>query len=112
MADNIVVIGQGKMIANTSIGELLAGSAHSGVFVRSKNNAKLEAALKEQGISYQKGTRGLQIVGKQSDEIGIIAFKAGVAVLELSNQKASLEEAFLELTADSTEYTNRPGESV
>lgn len=105
MADNVVVIGRGKMIANTSISELLAKNAHSGVFVRAKTVAKLEAALNAKKIAYVKEAGGLKIAGKRSDEIGKLAFDAGVMLLELSNQQASLEEAFLELTAGSVEYT-------
>jgi ABC-2 type transport system ATP-binding protein len=47
MADNIVVIGKGKLIASTSMKELIAGSARSGVFVRGGKTAQLERLLKE-----------------------------------------------------------------
>jgi len=107
MADNIVVIGKGKMIADTSVSDLIAKNAHSGVFVRAKSSAKLESALAAKKIPFVKEAGGLKVAGKHSDDIGKIAFDAGVMLLELSNQQASLEEAFLELTANATEYSNK-----
>ncbi|HEY5442193.1 MAG TPA: ATP-binding cassette domain-containing protein [Candidatus Saccharimonadales bacterium] len=104
MADNIIVIGKGKLIADTSIDKLISGSAHSGVFVRAQHPTKLEKALRQAGIKFEAHDNGLKIVGKKTDDIGKLAFEAGTAVLELANQSASLEEAFLELTADAEEY--------
>lgn len=112
MADNIVVIGQGKMIANTSIGEVLAGSKNTGTFVRAKSTAALEEALASRNIAFQKSAGGLLVPGKQTDDIGKLAFDSGVAILELTNHRASLEDAFLELTADSTEYVSHPGKGA
>jgi ABC-2 type transport system ATP-binding protein len=111
MADNIVVIGKGKLIAETSISELISGNAHSGVFVRVSKQAVLEKALDKAKIGYVKQQGGLRINGSKSDEIGKLAFAAGTPVLELVNQSASLEEAFLELTADSQEYQAGGGEA-
>lgn len=109
MADNVVVIGKGKLIADTSISKLIAGAAHTGVFVRAQHPAKLETALRKAGIAFAAHDNGLKVTGKRSDDIGKLAFEAGTAVLELSNQSASLEEAFLELTADSQEYKTKKG---
>jgi ABC-2 type transport system ATP-binding protein len=111
MADNIVVIGKGKLIADTSISKLISGSAHSGVFVRAQHQAKLEAALQAAKLKFESSGSGLIVSGKSTDDIGKLAFKAGVPVLELTNRSASLEEAFLELTADAEEYKTRKEES-
>ena len=108
MADNVVVIGRGKLIADTSITKLLAGSTHSGVRIRVDHPAKLTAALKHTGIEFETGESGLKITGRTTDEIGHIAFAAGVPVLELTAHRASLEEAFLELTAGAAEYAAKP----
>lgn len=110
MADNVVVIGKGKMIADTSIDELLAGSTRSGVFVRVKESAVLEAALTKKKIPFTTSASGFHIAGKKSDEIGKLAFSAGVTVLELANHQASLEEAFLDLTSEATEYASQAAE--
>jgi ABC-2 type transport system ATP-binding protein len=112
MADNIVVIGKGKLIADTSMDKLIAGSTHSGVFVRVQHQAKLETALKKAAIQFTIQDAGLKIVGQQSDEIGKLAFNVGTPVLELVNQAASLEEAFLELTANVEEYKAKPGQKI
>lgn len=109
MADNIVVIGRGKLIANTSIAELISSSSHSGVFVRSTSTSKLSAALKSAQISFEAHEQGLKVAGKSTDEIGKLLFAADLPVLELSNQSASLEEAFLEVTAGSEEYATEKG---
>lgn len=104
MADNVVVIGKGKLIADTSIKHLIGGSAHTGVFVRVVSKSKLEAGLKKARIKYETLDDGFKITGKKTDEIGKIAFAAGTPVLELTSRSASLEEAFLELTSGSEEY--------
>ena len=107
MADNIVVIGRGKLIADTSIKQLIADSSQSGVFVRTTKVSALKTALQKQSITFEKLDDGLKIDGRTTDEIGQIAFKAGLPVLELAGRKASLEEAFLELTANAEEYSTK-----
>lgn len=104
MADNIVVIGRGKLIANTTMDQIISGSSHSSVFVRVQNVAKLEKALTKKKWQVTKQDGGLQVTGAKTDDVGKLAFDAGVAVLELAPRSASLEEAFLELTAESQEY--------
>lgn len=108
MADNVVVIGKGKLIANTTISDLVAGSAHKGVFVRTSQNAKLQKALKQAKYDFKGNDLGITINNVQTDEVGKLAFTAGIPLLELSPRTASLEEAFLEITADSQEYQTHP----
>lgn len=105
MADNIIVIGRGKLIADTSIEKLISGSSQSGVFIRTTKLSALEAALNQQSVKFERLDDGLKIDDKTTDDVGRIAFKAGLPVLELASRSASLEEAFLELTADSEEYS-------
>ncbi len=104
MADNIVVIGKGKLIASTSMEQLVSGSSQNGVFVRTPNAKKLQTALKAKLVSFETNDTGLTIHGAKTDDIGKIAFDAGIMLHELSPHAASLEEAFLELTAGSEEY--------
>jgi ABC-2 type transport system ATP-binding protein len=82
----------------------------SGVFVRVKETKLLEAALIKKKIAYTVDGEGLHIAGKKSDDIGKLAFSAGVTVLELANHSASLEEAFLDLTSEATEYASQTAE--
>lgn len=104
MADNIVVIGKGKLIASTSIDSILSGGTHGGVFVRVKSTASLKKLLDKAKLSYRAKEAGLIVEGAKSDDIGKLAFDAKTPVLELTPQTVSLEEAFLELTADTQEY--------
>lgn len=104
MANNVVVIGKGKLIADTSVKELVSGSARNSVFVRAKKQLQLEKALQKQNLTFQKDEGGLKVNGATTDAIGAMAFEAGIPVLELANKNASLEEVFLELTEGTQEY--------
>jgi ABC-2 type transport system ATP-binding protein len=104
MADNVIVIGKGKLIADTSIKKLVAGSAKSSVFVRSPGLVKLQKAIEKESLAVKTAGDGLEIVGAKTDEIGKLAFGAGVPVLELTSRDASLEEVFLELTEGAEEF--------
>lgn len=109
MADNVIVIGKGKLIANTSIKELVSSNVHSSIFVRVAKVTELEKILKDRDLPYEKVDGGLKLTGVKTDVVGKLAFEAGLPVLELSNNSASLEEAFLELTAGSEEFQARSG---
>lgn len=109
MADNIVVIGRGKLIANMPVEQLISGSAHSAVLVRTTKLQALKKALQSANLTVENTDGGLLVRGANTDGVGKLAFGAGIPVLELSRQSASLEEAFLELTADSQEYQTGKG---
>jgi ABC-2 type transport system ATP-binding protein len=104
MADNVVVIGKGRLIADTSIGELVNGSSHSGVFVRSSKAAQLEKLLKQHKLSYGKEQNGLKVSGVTTDKVGKLAFDNHIPLLELASHNATLEDVFLELTEGEEEY--------
>ncbi|HLG91282.1 MAG TPA: ATP-binding cassette domain-containing protein [Candidatus Saccharimonadales bacterium] len=104
MAENVVVIGRGKLIADTSIDKLVAGNTHTKVFVRSNKMNILKKLLKENELKFEQEKDGVAIGGVEPDYIGQLAFKFKIPILELSRQEASLEQVFLELTADSQEF--------
>lgn len=104
MADDIVVIGKGKLIANTSIEQIISGSSRSSIFVRAGKLSQLEKLCGQHAFTYEKEENGLKLSGVTTDTIGKLAFEAGIPVLELANRSASLEEAFLELTEGAEEY--------
>jgi ABC-2 type transport system ATP-binding protein len=108
MADNVVVIGKGKLIANTSISEIISGSSKSGVYVRTNNILKFEKLLNAKMLPHKRAEGGLRVNNVTTDVVGKLAFGAGLTVLELSNKAASLEEAFFELTAGAEEYQAQP----
>jgi ABC-2 type transport system ATP-binding protein len=105
MADNIVVIGRGKLIADTSMESILAGSTRTGVFVRTPDVEQFRTALQKRKLIFSDDAKGFTITGAKTDDIGELAFKSKVRLHELASHSASLEEAFLELTADAQEYS-------
>lgn len=104
MADNVVVIGKGKLIANTSIDKLASGNGNSSVFIRTSSTAELKKLADQHKFNYEVADGGLKISGVTTDELGKLAFKSEIPVLELANHKASLEDIFLELTEGEEEY--------
>ena len=104
MADNIVVIGKGKLIASTTVSALINSNGRSSVFVRTSSLSKLERVLRQRLLVFSRDNDGLVVEGIHTDDIGKLAYDAGLPILELANRSASLEEAYLQLTADSEEY--------
>ncbi len=107
-ADQIIVIGRGKFITQGSVDDLTA-TVQGTVFVRASDPQRLTTALRaEQGVVQEINDNGLSVSGLTSDQVGEIAFGAGVVLHELTPQRASLEEVFMDLTADSVEYGSHP----
>jgi ABC-2 type transport system ATP-binding protein len=109
IADNVVVIGRGKLIADTSMKALIAKNSRSSVFVRSSGLSKLEMVLNSKNLVFEKVDGGLQVTGSATDEVGKLAFGAGVPILELADRNASLEDVFLDLTEGSEEFHSHDG---
>lgn len=107
MADNVIVIGKGKMIADTSMEGLLASNQNSSVFVRSSKQKPLEDLLKKKKLKYSSDKAGITVTDTDTDTIGKLAFKNSLPILELSNHVASLEDVFLELTEKDQEYSTK-----
>lgn len=103
MADNLVVIGKGKLITSGTVDDLINGAKGAGVFVRSPKLSMLERALKEK-YGVEKLDGGLKVSGAKTDDIGKLAFQVGAPIYELAARNVSLEDAFLEITAESQEY--------
>jgi ABC-2 type transport system ATP-binding protein len=103
-ADQIIVIGRGKFITQGSI-DALTANAKGTVFVRASNHQKLLVALRaKQGAVTELNDEGLSVSDLSAEEVGQIAFDAGVVLYELTPQRASLEEVFMDLTSDAVEY--------
>ena len=104
-ADEVVIIGKGRLIAQLQTDELIAQSSQRFVRVRSPEIAKLRAVLDDDGATTVLEDDGsLSVRGVDEIAIGEIAAHLPVVLHELSPQAASLEEAFMELTEDSIEY--------
>jgi ABC-2 type transport system ATP-binding protein len=105
MADHLVVIAAGKLIADESITDFVARSTRNDVLVRCADPEALAAALAAEGVvAVAEGPDGLAVQTADTDHVGDVAFRAGVAVRELTRRTASLEEAFLELTNDQQQF--------
>ena len=105
-ADEIVVIGRGRLITQGTVDELTASDAGS-VLVRSADNAALRSVLEAAGNTVDTANDGTMTVrGASAEAIGQAALAAGVALTELTPQRASLEEVFMDLTADDVEYVS------
>ncbi|MFZ0170925.1 MAG: ATP-binding cassette domain-containing protein [Acidimicrobiales bacterium] len=104
-ADDVIIIGKGRLITQVPTEQLIAQSSQRFVRVRSPEMAKLRAALDRQGATTVLEDDGsLSVRGTDETEIGELAGRLPVVLHELSPQSASLEEAFMELTEDSIEY--------
>lgn len=104
-ADEIIVIGRGQFITSGTVDDLTKSAAGS-VLVRTSANAQLVPLLIEaKGSVAEINDGALRVSGLDAVAIGNIAFKAGVVVHELTPERASLEEVFMDLTSDSVEYS-------
>ncbi|MBW8796998.1 MAG: ABC transporter ATP-binding protein [Streptomyces sp.] len=104
-ADHLVVIGQGRLLADTSMADFIRTNSRSYVRVRSPQRERLLDVLHGAGITVvETGTGALEVEGGKAEPIGELAAQNGVVLHELSVQQASLEEAFMQLTAESVEY--------
>jgi ABC-2 type transport system ATP-binding protein len=104
-ADHLIVIGRGRLIADTSVEEFIERSAQNFVRVRSPRLEDLARAITVHGGKTRPEPDGaLAVSGLTISAVGDLARDAGIAVHELSPQLASLEEAFMELTRDSVEF--------
>ncbi|MEV7980754.1 ABC transporter ATP-binding protein [Streptomyces sp. NPDC086519] len=104
-ADHLVVIGQGRLLADTSMADFIRTNSRSYVRVRSPQRERLLDVLHGAGITVvETGTGALEAEGGKAEPIGELAAQNGIVLHELSVQQASLEEAFMQLTAESVEY--------
>jgi ABC-2 type transport system ATP-binding protein len=104
-ADHVIVVGRGRLLADTSVASLVATAAHGPVRVRTPGAALLATALRDAGGTVEPtGTDTLDVVGLAGSDIGDLALRLGVAVHELTPQPPSLEAAFLDLTQDAAQF--------
>jgi ABC-2 type transport system ATP-binding protein len=102
-ATELVVIGQGQLIAAESV-EAFTARADSSIRLRSPQLDDVAVALAIEGASIWRDGSALEIVGMTLEQVGAIAARVGAMVYELSPQRASLEDAFMRLTATVCEY--------
>ena len=104
-ATRLIVIGKGRLIADTSVADFIASAAPASVRVRSSDQPGLAALLRSPDVTVTVADDGALLVsGLPTERIGAIAAEAGIAVAELSTVETSLEDAFVDLTKDAVEY--------
>ena len=104
-ATDLVVIGRGQLIADTTVSDFISSNTEVTVLVRSPGAVQLADALRAAGAAVQGTDDGsLLVTGWDAARIGDVAHAAGIAVHELSPQQASLEAVFMDLTSDMVDY--------
>lgn len=109
LATHLVVIGRGTLIADESMEQFVSRSTRNEVFARTPAAERLMQALAAEGVTAQAADGGVAVAAASTEQVGAIAFTNGIELHELTARKASLEEAFLELTSDTQEYTMERG---
>ncbi len=104
-ATRLIVIGRGRLIADTSVAELIASATPAAVRVRSSDQHTLAGLLRSPGVAISTAADGaLTVSGLPAAQIGAVAAAAGITVVELITEQASLEDAFVGLTRDAVEF--------
>ncbi|SDK20683.1 ABC transporter ATP-binding protein [Streptomyces indicus] len=104
-ADHLVVLGRGRLLADTPMRAFLDAHRHDRVRVRSTEQSRLREALVKQGYAVAFDEDGkLTVEDAQAADIGALAAREGVPVLELVDEQTSLEQAYLALTAEDAEF--------
>jgi ABC-2 type transport system ATP-binding protein len=104
-AENLIVIGRGKLIADCTTEDFIERSSDKSVLVKSPDAAKLRELITAAGGQVTADDEGnLDVRQLEASRIGELAARDGLVLHELSPQLASLEEAFMELTRDSLDY--------
>jgi ABC-2 type transport system ATP-binding protein len=109
-ADRLVVIGRGRLVAETTVADFVASASRAEVRVVAPQAGALAEALTRSGAEVvRQDSQALVVSGMPAARIGDIAAEHGLALHELTPQRARLEAAFMQLTQDSVEYA---GEAV
>ncbi len=106
-ADHLVVLGRGRLLADTSMRDFIDSRIRPRVRLRTTDDARLRTVLRDRGFNPVREEGGVWTVeGAGLDDIGPLAAREGIPILELTRKEASLEEAYLDLTAGEAEYTS------
>jgi ABC-2 type transport system ATP-binding protein len=104
-AEHLIVVGRGRLIADTSVTEFIERASSGKVKVRSPQASQLRELLVGSEVTVSSSEAGtLEVSGLTSDQIGQTASDHSITLYELAPHQTSLEEAFMELTSDSVEY--------
>jgi ABC-2 type transport system ATP-binding protein len=112
-ATELVVIGRGTLIADTTVDDFISSNTVATALVRSPDAGRLAGVLTSLGVTVNVADDGaLMVTGSTTERIGEAAHAAGIPLHELSPQQASLEEVFMDLTADAVDFHGTSGATV
>lgn len=106
-ADHLIVLGRGRLLIDLPMQEFLDSRSRPRVRMRTTESSRLGEVLKRKGYRAAQGEGGRWTVEDvKAEEIGAMAAREGIAVLELVDEQATLEQAYLDLTADAAEFAS------
>jgi ABC-2 type transport system ATP-binding protein len=104
-ADHLVVIGRGRLIADAGMAELLGAASGDTVTVRTPDPGEATVVLANAGATVSStGSDVLEVSGLSTEEVAAVLAENGLRLRELTPHRASLEDAYMDLTRDETEY--------
>ncbi|WP_206789043.1 ABC transporter ATP-binding protein [Amycolatopsis sp. MtRt-6] len=114
VAEHLVIVGRGRLLADTTVADLVREAGGSTVQVATADPARLRGVLAGPGVEItgQAGSEQLQVTGLSARAIGAKAAAHGIALSELTARTVSLEQAFMDLTRDAVEYHGTGVESI
>ncbi|WP_410614402.1 ATP-binding cassette domain-containing protein [Amycolatopsis sp. lyj-109] len=106
VAEHLIVVGRGRLLADTSVHDLVRDAGGDTVHVATAEPGRLREVLAGPGVEIvgRTGSEELQVSGLSTRSIGLKAAEHGIALFELSPRTVSLEDAFMDLTRDAVEY--------
>ncbi|EPH43534.1 ATP-binding cassette domain-containing protein [Streptomyces aurantiacus] len=108
-ADHLIVIGRGRLIADTTVRDFIASNSRAHTLVRSPEPERLRTLLEAKGaVVTLAATGALRVEGPDAAAIGDLAHDHGLAIHELAHARSSLEEVYTALSQDATEYRAAP----
>ncbi|GAA3223887.1 ATP-binding cassette domain-containing protein [Actinocorallia longicatena] len=107
-ADHLVVIGRGRLIADTDVRSLLAAASDDRVVVRTTHRQEAMTSLSRAGATVAAGESGqVTVAGLPAERIAALLTSDGIPFTGLNEHRASLEEAYMDLTRDAVDYRER-----
>ncbi len=103
-ADQVVVIGRGRLIANLPMAQFIDDNSRQSVLVRSPELTRFGELLRGQGLTVAANDGAAVVTGAPIERVGELAATNAVTLYELTPQRASLEDVFMELTAESVDF--------
>ncbi|HVD13176.1 MAG TPA: ATP-binding cassette domain-containing protein [Actinomycetota bacterium] len=109
-ADHLVVIGRGRLVADTSVRDLLAAASGDRVVLRTSKGSQAMTVLAGAGATVAAADRdAVTVSGLPAERVVAVLTEHGLPFSEVAAQRATLEEAYLQLTRDAVEFTTPPG---